>query len=166
MHNNVKHSSTLQEKITSCNHIFLYINFVKKKLKKIRFVILTVSAKFLLNFIFFQRIGKIGLTTLPIVGPQYLSIVQLKLVVKTKCSFISTTCFTQIPQMGIFVKQLSLIFPNVGEIYFTVRESCFPSEEAQFPIFPQFPLHFPPNSLDFPMIPSDSAVSCAVLNTT
>ena len=69
---------------------------------------------------------------------------QLKLVLKTKCSFISTTCFTQIPQMGIFVKQLSLIFPNVREIDFPAIESCFPSGEAQFPNFPPISPAFPP----------------------
>ena len=59
------------------------------------------------------------------------STVQLKLVVKTKFPFIFPTSFTQIPQMGIFVKQFSLIFPL-------------------------FPRSISPISLDFPIIPTDS----------
>ena len=82
--------------------------------------------------------------------------------------FIFLTCFTQIPQMGIFVKQFPLIFPlfpDVGEIDFPAREFCFPNE-TQFPNFPpispEFPLNFPrihPISKRFLLIPPDSPVS-------
>ena len=85
---------------------------------------------------------------------------------------ISPTCFTQIPHMGSFVKQFSLIlplFPDVGEIDFPVREFCFPIGETQFPNFPPISPEFPPNSPDFPMIPTDSPdspVYCAIFNIT
>ena len=86
------------------------------------------------------------------------------------------TCFTQFPQMGIFVKQFSLIFLPFSPMW----ENWFPHQGILFPYWGnttvsywgntihQFSHNFPkipPNSPDFPMIPTDSSVSCAVFNT-
>ena len=79
--------------------------------------------------------------------------------------FISPTCFTQIPQMGILVKHFFLIlplfpwrrgnwFPRQG-----LREFCFSIGETQSS-------NFLPISPDFSMITPDSPVFRAVFNTT
>ena len=77
------------------------------------------------------------------------STMQLKLVLKTKFRFISPTCFTQIPQMIIFAKQFSLIFPRCGGNWFPNQGILFPHWEKQFPSYPLIS----PISQWFPLIP-------------
>ena len=54
--------------------------------------------------------------------------------------------------MGIFVKQFSLIFPDVGGIDFPAREFCFQFVSK----IPQFSPNFPRNSPEFPWFPNYS----------
>ena len=63
------------------------------------------------------------------VSVTYSSTVQLKLLVKTKFPFISPTCFTQIPQMGILLKQFSLI----SSLFSRRGKNRFPRQGILFP---------------------------------
>ena len=77
------------------------------------------------------------------------STVQLKLIVKTKFPFISPHLFHPISPDG-----------NFGETVITHRFPC------KGILFPHWGNTIPQFSSNFSIIPPDSPVSCAVLNTT
>ena len=73
--------------------------------------------------------------------------------------FIFLTCLPQIPQLGIFVKQFSLIFP----LFPRCGGNLFPHQGI---LFPHWGNTIPQFSINSPRISPDSPVSSAVFNTT